>query len=160
HGFACRHPWTVVNQGASDTSAWVTGRYQSTDPWPASHQLTLTLRLAEDSLRLEAEVTNPDIRPLPFGLGYHPYFALPFAPGIEVSDCVVQVPAGSYWELKDSIPTGKVLPLDAARDLNSPRRYGDLQLDDILTSLGEVTVPGRLHLRGQVGGVPGCVLQV
>ena len=34
----------------------------------------LTARLGKGTLRLEAEVTNPDTVPLPFGLGYHPYF--------------------------------------------------------------------------------------
>jgi aldose 1-epimerase len=162
HGFACRRPWPIVGRGLSDTSAWVTGQYHSrdhTDDWPAAHQLTLTLRLSVDSLRLEAEVANPDTKPLPFGLGYHPYLALPFAPGMDAADCLVQVPAGSVWNLKDSIPTGKVLPVDPARDLTGPRRYGDLQLDDILTSLA-ADKAGKLRRCGQVMGFPGLVLEV
>ena len=46
--------------------------------WPADHQIRLTVRLGDGALRLEADVYNPDRVPLPFGLGYHPYFRLPF----------------------------------------------------------------------------------
>lgn len=141
HGFACRHPWRVVASGANATSAWITGQFQaSVDApeciplWPADYQLTLTIRLGFGSLRLEAEVFNPDTQPLPFGLGYHPYFKLPFAPG-DNNDFLVQVPARSYWPLTESLPGGAPVPVDAARDLQTPRRYGELHLDDVLTDI-------------------------
>lgn len=160
HGFACRRPWSIVTQGANDSSAWVTGRYQShPDEWPAAHQLTVTLRLGLDSLRLEAEVSNPDTKPLPFGLGYHPYFAVPFAPGTDAADCRVQVPAESFWELRDCLPTGKVYPVDPGRDLRQPRHYGEVTVDDVLTALPRGPA-GRLHPLGQVTGAPGCTLEV
>jgi aldose 1-epimerase len=142
HGFACRHPWRVVGQGADADSAWLTGQFRgslaapdSRDLWPADYELTLTVRLGSGTLRLEAEVFNPDTKPLPFGLGYHPYFKLPFAPGGDAASCLVQVPARSYWPLTESLPDGEKRPVDAARDLTKPRRFGDLQLDDVLTDI-------------------------
>ena len=147
HGFACRHPWRVVGQGADANGAWVTGQFRgsldapdSRDLWPADYELTLTIRLGSGTLRLEAEVFNPDTKPLPFGLGYHPYFKLPFAPGGDAAPCLVQVPARSYWPLADSLPGGEKRSVDPARDLSAPRRYGDLKLDDVLTDVS--TAPG------------------
>jgi aldose 1-epimerase len=153
HGFACRRPWRVVDHGANNQEAWLTGEFQgSVDAadarglWPADYRLRLTYRLSAGRLRLEASVDNPDRVPLPFGLGYHPYFALP-----ETGDGYrVSVNASSFWELQDSLPTGARLPLDAARDLFRPRPCRELKLDDILTGLPDTTLmpPEGLCRRG------------
>jgi aldose 1-epimerase len=142
HGFACRRPWRIVAQGASHDSAWITGVFRCSvdDPasrplWPADHEIRLTIRLGATTLRLEAEVFNPDSVPLPFGLGYHPYFRLPASRDFAVADCSTQVPAEQFWQLQDNLPTGERVPVDAARDLNTTRRIADLHLDDVLTGL-------------------------
>jgi aldose 1-epimerase len=133
HGFACRRPWRVIGSGADDSSAWVTGAFRCSldDPaslplWPADHEIELTVRLGRSVLRLEAVVRNPDKGPLPFGLGYHPYFTRPSR---------VEVPAAQYWVLEDNLPTGERRPVDGPRDLNTPRPFDQLQLDDVLTGL-------------------------
>ena len=137
HGFACRVPWRVVDSGADASSAWITGEFRcsvdapaSLEHWPADHTLRLTLRLGSGTLRLEAEVHNPDSKALPFGLGYHPYFRL-----ADGEESVVEVPAREYWALEANLPTGERLPVDTSRDLNKARRVGDLHLDDVLTAL-------------------------
>ncbi len=142
HGFACRVPWRVVDRGADGEAAWVTGEFRCSldDPasgplWPADHQIRLTIRLGRNVLRLEAVVSNPDTVPLPFGLGYHPYFRLPFVGSRAADDCTVEVPAAEFWELRENLPTGTRLGVDASRDLNRPRRVGELALDDVLTAL-------------------------
>jgi aldose 1-epimerase len=142
HGFACRVPWRVIDRGADGESAWVTGEFRcsldapaSRPLWPADHQLRLTIRLSHGTLRLEAAVHNPDSVPLPFGLGYHPYFRLPFAGTQSAEDCTAEVPAGEFWELQENLPTGRRLPVDGPRDLNRPRRMSELALDDVLTAL-------------------------
>jgi aldose 1-epimerase len=142
HGFACRKPWHVTDSGADDDSAWIRGVFRcSIDApeclplWPADHQLTLTIRLGRGKLRLEAEVRNPDTVALPFGLGYHPYFRLPFVPTDSADDYGIEVPAAEYWALEENLPTGERRPADGSRDLNQPRRFADLQLDDVLTAL-------------------------
>src|SRR3954467_366146 len=50
HGFACRVPWRVVDQGADSESAWVSGVFRcsldapaSLPLWPADHELRLTI---------------------------------------------------------------------------------------------------------------------
>jgi aldose 1-epimerase len=157
HGFACRLAWRVVDQGGNDEAAWLTGEFHgsvdapdSRRHWPADYRIRITYRLSVNQLRLEAVVDNPDRVLLPFGLGYHPYFRQPLVPGGDSAACRVQVAAGNYWELREGLPTGTQHPVDAARDLNTPRRVGELNLDDVLTRLPQATEPGTepLCLRG------------
>jgi aldose 1-epimerase len=139
HGFACQRPWRVVEQGADAHSAWVTGEFRGSqsapetrDFWPADYHVQITCRLEPRSLRLEAVVTNPDQVPLPFGLGYHPYFRVPFVPGKDTAAFRAQASPDRFWVLKESLPTGELQPVDAARDLRKPRRLEELSLDDVL----------------------------
>jgi aldose 1-epimerase len=158
HGFACRRPWRVAEQGADATGAWVVGEFRGSRDapeartlWPADYELRLTYRLGADRLRLTATVRNPDTGTLPFGLGYHPYFRV--APtGGSGEDCRVTASAAWYWELCDALPTGVRLPVDEARNLNGWRRYADLHLDDVLTELPTHGPPGPsgLYVRGAV----------
>jgi len=43
----------------------------------------------------------------------------------------VTVGAQKFWQLRDSLPTGKVLDLDEARDMRQGRDYETLKLDDV-----------------------------
>jgi aldose 1-epimerase len=135
HGFACRLPWRVTGSGTDEHGAWARGVFRcSVDApdclplWPADHEIEVTYRLGAGRLRIEADVRNPDRVPLPFGLGYHPYFTS------QPSD-LLRAPAKSYWVLDSSLPTGDREPVSAGRDLNQPRPVGNLNLDDILTDL-------------------------
>lgn len=150
HGFACRSAWRVVGQGADSESAWVTGAWRCSidEPdcralWPADQEMELTVRLGAGSLRLEAEVRNPDRVPLPFGLGYHPYFTPPAQP-----DGTVYVPARSFWELDESLPTGAKRPVTGDCDLNQPRCFDAFHLDDVLTDLPTQASQARAILKG------------
>jgi aldose 1-epimerase len=142
HGFVFDRPWRVVDQGADGSAAWVTGAFRgSADApdlaafWPADYELRVTYRLAADSLRIEAAVVNPDTRPLPFGLGYHPYFRVPLVPNTSAADCRVEARAGAFWELKGFLPTGERRPVEGRLDLRTPRPFPGLKLDDVLTGL-------------------------
>jgi aldose 1-epimerase len=123
--------------------------------------LRVTYSLAAGRLRLQAEVTNPDEQPLPFGLGFHPYFRLPFTAQGKPDDCLVRVPARSFWQLAESLPTGERLPVDAKRDLNKPRRYGDLQLDDALTDVPTIATDANgLFECGTIHGATDVTLSI
>jgi aldose 1-epimerase len=167
HGFACRRAWRVVDQGANASSAWITGEFHGDRDapdcrslWPTDYRIRVTYRLGAGKLGIEAEVSNPDAQPMPFGLGYHPYFRVPFVAGVAPADCTVQVPAKSFWELKESLPTGERRPVDASRDLNKPRRFTDLTLDDVLTDLPESRGADGMQECGSIQGAPGARLQV
>jgi aldose 1-epimerase len=157
HGFAFDRPWHIVDQGSNAESAWVTGEFRgSTDApdftahWPADYQIRITYRLLPLALRIEAVVSNPDTRPLPFGLGYHPYFRVPPVPNSSASDCTVQAHAREVWELQQSLPTGARGAAVAPRDLTAPRPFESLRLDDVYTGLEGAPVVDGLRLLGTV----------
>jgi aldose 1-epimerase len=157
HGFAVRRPWRVVDHGADASSAWITGEFHgSVDApdcvalWPSDYRIRVTQRLTATSLRTEAIVDNPGGTPLPFGLGYHHYFAAE-------EETLVQASARSFWELDETLPTGRKLPVDATGDLNEPRRFADLKFDDVLTDLAASHEHDGLCLRGSVTGSSGRV---
>jgi aldose 1-epimerase len=138
HGWACRSAWRVIDSAADDTAAWLTGEFQlSRDAptarslWPADALLQITYRLLLDRLRVEAIVAAVD-EPLPFGLGYHPYFLLA-AFGSE--DAIAVVPARRFWELHENLPTGVQNPVAGERDLRYGRSLAGLVLDDVLTDV-------------------------
>lgn len=137
HGFVVDRPWRVVDL----TTSRAVGEFHAAtdepallDQWPADFKLTVTYEVAGPSLRAELRVDNPSDRRLPFALGAHPYFRLPLGPG-DPAPCRVTVPAAEYWELADLLPTGRRLPVDAARDLRSGPSFEHLHLDDVLTDL-------------------------
>ena len=162
HGFACRTGWKVIETGEDEEGAWITGEFLLSrdapldrDHWPAEARLRLTYRLqshhGKSHLRLEAVVDSPGGDSLPFGLGYHPYFAIPKDSGAEL-----KVPANAFWELEACIPTGRRLPLDAGRDLSQFRSFDSVYVDDVLGELPEATPTTTglgqesLHLRGEI----------
>ena len=140
HGFACRRPWRVVDQGADASSAWVTGEFQRRPRRPGL-PAALAGRLPPPRhlppragpARVEAEVANPDRATAAIRTGLSSLFPSAVRAGADAADCLVRAPAQEMWTLVDSLPTGERRPVDAARDLNAPRRFGDLQLDDVLT---------------------------
>ena len=156
HGFVVNRAWRIVDQGADGNSAWITGEFhgsidapETLSLWPADYRLRLTYRLFQQVLRVEADVDNPGDKPLPFGLGFHPYFHLaPFGS----AQALVMAAASKIWELKDNLPTGKLLDLDEPRDLRSGKSIGRLQLDDVMTDLYTIAYDqdDRLGLVGVV----------
>jgi aldose 1-epimerase len=154
HGFVFDRPWRVVDQGADGDGAWVTGEFHSSADapqfgasWPADWRIRVTHRLRAASLHIRAEVSNPDSRPLPFGLGYHPYFRVPPVPNSPAADCTVQGNARQLWELQGSLPTGERRRPEGVLDLTVPRALEALQLDHVYTDV-EAPPVGDLRVLG------------
>ena len=81
HGFARNLPWSVDGASPSQAgTASVTLVLAATPatlaqfPWP--FQASLTFSLAGSTLRITSRVQNDGTSEMPFGLGYHPYFAV------------------------------------------------------------------------------------
>ncbi|MBM3861206.1 MAG: aldose 1-epimerase [Verrucomicrobia bacterium] len=136
HGFVHNQPWRVTARG-TDNGAWVTGVTETESnpllkkfwPWPC--RLTVTYRLAGQSLTMTAVAENLGTEPMPFGFGVHPYHPLPLTPAGTRARCEIQVPCRQRMELTpDCIPTGKRLPSEWLKQ----RALGDVKLDDVFTS--------------------------
>jgi aldose 1-epimerase len=139
HGFVLDRPWRV--SVADDQTA--IGEFQlSVDApdrmgfWPADFLIEVRYTLLGPVLRADFRCVNADDKPLPWGLGTHPYFRAPLVPESAPKDVLVQVPAAEMWELSpDCLPTGKKLPVSGRTDLREGERLEGLKLDDVLTSL-------------------------
>ena len=141
HGFVFDRPWRVAER--SETSA--TGRFELSadapdraDLWPGDFRLTVRYSLTDRTLRCDLTVESTGEDPLPFGLGTHPYFALPPGassgePAGDAADCTVTVPAAARWELIKGVPTGEIVELGEGFDLRDGPRFGGLTLDDVFT---------------------------
>jgi aldose 1-epimerase len=154
HGFCLDRPWRVISQ---DTSS-VTGEFQlSRDAadrrplWPSDARIRVAYRLEDNRLLADVTIDNPDMEDLPFGFGTHPYFRLPLGSGGTALDCRVHVPAHRQWELDACLPTGRLLPLDASCDLRHGGRFGDMQLDHVLTSIADINHQPLAVLEMSVG---------
>ena len=136
HGFVRDKKWKVTESGASDESgAWLTSVFDAEDhkdqilkQFPFPFRIEVTYRLFKGRLTMHTLATNTGPAEMPSSFGIHPYFRLP-------KSASLTVPASQRWELVDSLPTGKVLPVEGQWDLRKPRNLPGLQFDDILTSL-------------------------
>ena len=141
HGFTPRNPWRVVGTAAGADSASITGQFKLSQDlpaarefWPADFSLTLTYQLTRDRIRVEAVVENPDTGPLPWGLGYHPYFCIPTAPGASADEMVLEGRTEAVWEADGGLPTGQQQPVPAGLDFRTPRLIGTTVLDTLYTA--------------------------
>ena len=171
HGFSPRVPWRVVwvTYGPEYASFTCELKLSADVPggvWPADFEFQVTYTLRPNRLTVDALVTNTDAKPLPFGLGYHPYFRLPTAPGATCDEFVLQVHAGTLWPALDSLATGDNVPVPADCDYRGPRRVGAAKLDHLFGSLpptagadglrevaalGHVAAPGVVTVRADPG---------
>lgn len=138
HGFALRRPWRVVDRGP----ARVVGEFWAArqDPaivemWPADFRLSVSYEVRGAALVSEIEIANPGDRPLPCGLGTHPYFRVPLGPRGSADDCRVTVPVGERWLLADMLPSGQRETVGGAGSLAAGLRFADTKFDDIFTGL-------------------------
>src|SRR5690606_20616902 len=65
------------------------------------------------------------------------YFRLPLRRESEPARCLIQADASEYWELKDSLPTGRRLPVPEEKDLRDSEYFDVLSLDDVMSGLPE-----------------------
>lgn len=141
HGFTPRSPWELTAIAEGDGSASVFARFEvpaagPNGTWPVPTAIELQYDLSAARLRVEASVQNLGFGPLPFGLGYHPYFRLPGVTGPDVSLYVLQANVYRVYEVDaDNLPTGVKLNLQPAVDFRSPRAVGTTHLDHVLTGV-------------------------
>ena len=136
HGFVYDRPWRVIEQTASR----VVGQFQASvdDPailelWPADFRITATYEVALNTLHCRYRIENPDTRPLPCGLGTHPYFTVPT--GDAARECLVRLPVTQRWELQELLPTGRLLAVDDAPRFAAGLTLADMSFDDVFTGL-------------------------
>jgi aldose 1-epimerase len=73
HGHAHRLCWTVADR--TDMSVRLTLRHRAGGEWPWSFSTEMTLLLTPAAVEIGLGLRNDDARPMPAGLGLHPYLA-------------------------------------------------------------------------------------
>lgn len=143
HGFVLRNPWRVTDSNGDDEWAFVTGEFNLRKDlpdfvpyWPSEFNLSVTYRLKKDRLRVDTAVENAGKEPLPFGLGYHPYFHLPGVTDPDIGGHVLQANVSEVWEsTPDIMPTGMRPDVPAEIDYRKPRPIGSTSLDYVLSNV-------------------------
>ena len=78
HGFARSMEHRFVRQTAHQIVLELTDSPETLALWPYRFRLTSTITLEEDAVHHTLTVENRDEEKMPFGIGYHPAFAVPF----------------------------------------------------------------------------------
>jgi aldose 1-epimerase len=146
HGLVRWVPWRPVEVADDAVTVECTLPAQPGYPWTL--RLGTTWRVGPDGLRATHRATNLCDRPAPFGLGAHPYLAVPG----RVDDVVLTLPTRTRLLLD-----ARKLPIGAARmaggdhDFSAPRAIGPAELDD---AYGEVPDGGSRVELSTVDGQP------
>ncbi|HXZ10681.1 MAG TPA: aldose 1-epimerase [Paraburkholderia sp.] len=76
HGHAWRRAWAVGERSATSLSLHLEHRPDPhvTGEWPFRYCAQQRIELVGDTLRVTLSARNLDDRPMPFGMGHHPYY--------------------------------------------------------------------------------------
>lgn len=87
HGQGWQSVWQVAQQSAERAELQL--HYAGQD-WPWAYAATQTFELDDNRVRISLTLTNQADRPMPAGLGWHPYFPHP-------ENARITAPVEAYW---------------------------------------------------------------
>ena len=79
HGFLRNKEFRVVEFDADDGAVRLMADWQRSVAFPWAGKIMMRVLLRDALLRIEMMITNREDTPMPFALGFHPYFAVPDA---------------------------------------------------------------------------------
>lgn len=164
HGFARLRPWRLDRVAYGVAGAACSCSLESTEEtvamYPFDFHFTVTYTLAEGALRLRYALTagEKNRRPMPFNIGNHISFKMPFTRRGKFEDCSLRTPARKILEQnKLCLLSGKERPVDLTRP--TPLARAEF-LDIVLAGYRrdelwlELTDPYAMRLRIRHGEVP------
>lgn len=123
HGFGWQTAWMAVE--TSERHATLVHEHGGDAGWPWAYRAEQTVVLTQSSLSLTLTITNEGDRPMPAGLGFHPYFAGDAATRL-------QFDAGSLWLSTPDMLPEREAPADALGDWSRPSPVlGDSLIDNV-----------------------------
>lgn len=128
HGFLFSRSMDIEDQQVNKQSARLSLRYRYGGDYPGYpflFELNVHYELNKnDGFTCRTVLRNNGHEPLPFSMGWHPYFAL----GTSINRLQLKLPSGQRIELNERmIPIGRIIPFD---EFQESRQIGDLTLDD------------------------------
>lgn len=105
-----------------------------TPDYPFLSEISVAYHLGSLGLTVTTTVTNRDVVPIPFGVGFHPYLAVT-TPTIEGAQ--LELPARAYVAVNErQLPTGEILPLAGSQlDFATRKSLSGHELDVTYTEL-------------------------
>jgi aldose 1-epimerase len=120
HGQGWRNPWRVEENGAG--SATLSYEHRA-DAWPWDYTAQQRFELATESLRIALTLTNRSTSPMPYSIGFHPYFP-------RTAETVLRADVAGVWLADETItPTERAAP-DALLDLANGARLSQAPFVD------------------------------
>ena len=139
HGLLLAMGADSLEETSSPAGAALRGIFEPGDfsgCWPSRCQVEIEVAVAAHQLRLSVRARNTGTEPLPMGIGWHPYFALPSG---RRSQARLQVPAAERLEVgnyDEVLPTGRILDVAGTPyDFRAGAELGERYLDDCFTGL-------------------------
>lgn len=100
------------------------------EAFPFPHKISVRFTVTAEGLSIAYETENTGEGRLPFGFGLHPWFRVTRSR----DDMIICGPATQQMELepKTLLPTGKIMPISAAKtDLSKPANLAQVDLDAV-----------------------------
>ncbi|WP_062201738.1 aldose 1-epimerase family protein [Demequina salsinemoris] len=125
HGLACWERWEV--DSVSPSSVTMALELPASPGYPFQLTLTTAYSLSDAGLTITTTARNEGDGPLPYGVGFHPWFA----PGEgSLDECSIQLTAASNVTVDDRLlPTGAV-PVDGKFDIREATSLYGVSFDD------------------------------
>jgi aldose 1-epimerase len=125
HGFGWQRAWRVVSRNESSVELYL--QHEPDIDWPFACEATQVTELMPDSLTLTLSVKNADARPMPAGLGFHPYFPL-------TANTSLQAAWNGIWKMgADSLPI-ELCPVPAEANFSESRPLTGWKVDNCFTA--------------------------
>jgi galactose mutarotase-like enzyme len=151
HGFARTSRFACTEQSDRSASFQLTDNGQTRAAYPFAFALDMAFRLDGWTLRMEARVSNPGERPMPFSFGFHPAFAWPLPGGTAKEAHRVTFAENEPQPIRRlDPPSGLLLPEPGP----TPVRGGELAPDAALFE-ADALIWDELDSRALAYGTPG-----
>jgi aldose 1-epimerase len=125
HGFGWQRAWRVVSHNESSVELYL--QHEPDIDWPFACEATQVAELTPDSLTLTLAVKNTDARPMPAGLGFHPYFPL-------TANTSLQSTWNGVWKMgADSLPI-ELCPIPTEANFSESRPLIGWKVDHCFTA--------------------------
>ncbi|MCP5156204.1 MAG: aldose 1-epimerase [Ectothiorhodospiraceae bacterium] len=122
HGVGWTRPWSVTDR--TQRRVVLTHDHDADAHWPFAYAATQVFELEPRQLTLRTTLTNRDRRPMPAGIGHHPYFH-------RTADARLTVATGEVWAADpERLPTARI-PVPAAMDFSGGREVDRLDIDAV-----------------------------
>jgi len=151
HGDGWAHAWDVVrSDGVSAEIAYLHERAGAEGGWPFRYRALQSYRLGEDRLAIRISLENLEDRPVPAGIGLHPFF-------VRDSDSELACHTQAVWRTDAEVLPVERTAVPMAWDFSAGRKVDGIALDNCFDGWdgrAAIVWPGRRLRLDVEAGVP------